>query len=126
MGDGISENGGDRVGGVIDDARVALKLVTKAVIIIGQESPGLVKRSEDLIGVLTGALIALRAGTEPEPCEIDLQPRCTTPPSVAQPVHEWTLDREDAPLPARCCRRDTPRLADERVAEAAEVDLEGW
>jgi hypothetical protein len=44
---------------------------------------------------------------------------------VAQPVHEWTLDREDALLPAWCRRRETPRLSEERVVEAAEVDLDG-
>ena len=33
--EGIGENGGDRVGSVIDDARVALELVTKPVIVIG-------------------------------------------------------------------------------------------
>jgi hypothetical protein len=35
MGEGISENRGGRVGGVIDDARVALKLITQPVIVIG-------------------------------------------------------------------------------------------
>jgi hypothetical protein len=36
MGEGISENGWDRIRGGIDDARVALELVTKPVIVIGQ------------------------------------------------------------------------------------------
>ena len=40
MGEGVGEERGDRVGGIIDDARVALELVTKPVIAIGQESPG--------------------------------------------------------------------------------------
>jgi len=35
MVEGVGEDGGDRVGGVIDDACVALKLVTKPVIVIG-------------------------------------------------------------------------------------------
>jgi len=72
--EGIGEDGGDRVGGVIDDACVALELVTKPVIVIGQESPGLMQRGEDLIGVLAGALLALRTGTEPEPRGLGLQP----------------------------------------------------
>jgi hypothetical protein len=38
MVEGVGEDGGDRVGGVIDDARVALRLVTKPVIVIGQET----------------------------------------------------------------------------------------
>jgi len=46
--EGIGEDGGDRVGGVIDDACVALELVTKPVIVIGQESPGSMRRGEDL------------------------------------------------------------------------------
>jgi hypothetical protein len=38
MGEGIGEDGGDRVGRGVDDARVVLKLVTKPVIVIGQET----------------------------------------------------------------------------------------
>jgi hypothetical protein len=45
---------------------------------------------------------------------------------VTQPVHERTLDREDALLPARRRWRETPRLSEERVVETAEVDLDGW
>lgn len=78
----IGEDGDDRAGGVIDDVRVALKRVTMSVIVIGQESPGSMQCSEDLIGVLIGPLLALRAGTEPEPRSLGLQPRCATPPSA--------------------------------------------
>jgi hypothetical protein len=35
MGEGISENGWDRVGGGVNDARVTLKLITQPVIVIG-------------------------------------------------------------------------------------------
>jgi hypothetical protein len=38
MGEGVAEDGGDQVDGVIDDARVALKLVTKSVIDIERET----------------------------------------------------------------------------------------
>jgi hypothetical protein len=38
MGEGIGEDGGDRVGGIVDDARVALRRVTKQVVVIGQET----------------------------------------------------------------------------------------
>ncbi len=38
MGEGVGEDGGDQVDGVIDDARVALKLVTKSVIDIERET----------------------------------------------------------------------------------------
>jgi hypothetical protein len=38
MVEGVGEDGGDRVGGGVDDARVALKLVTMSVIVIGQEA----------------------------------------------------------------------------------------
>jgi hypothetical protein len=44
---------------------------------------------------------------------------------VAQPVHERTLNREDALLPARRRRRDMPRLPHERMVESSEVDLDG-
>jgi hypothetical protein len=84
------------------------------------------QRGEDLVGILTGALLALRAGTEPEPRGLDLQPRSATPPSVTEAVHERTLDREDALLPAWCRRRNTPRLSEERVVQTAKVDLDGW
>jgi hypothetical protein len=45
---------------------------------------------------------------------------------MAQPVHERTLDREDALLSAWRRRRDTPRLTDEHVIEPAEIDLDRW
>ena len=83
------------------------------------------QRGEDLIGVLAGALLALRTGTEPEPRGLGLQPCCATPSSVAQPVNERMLDREDAPLSARRRRCETPCLGDERVFEVAEVGLDG-
>jgi len=45
---------------------------------------------------------------------------------VAQPVDQRTLNRDDALLPARRRRRETPRLTEERVVETSEVDLDGW
>jgi hypothetical protein len=81
---------------------------------------------EDLIGVLARTLLALRAGTEPEPRGLGLQPRSATPPSVTEAVHERTLDREDALLPTWCRRRNTARLSEERVVQTAKVDLDGW
>jgi hypothetical protein len=99
VGERVGEDGGNRASGVIDDARVALKLVTKPVIVIGQESPGSMQCSEDLICVLARARLALRAGAEPEPAGLGLQVRRAAPASMAQPVCERTLDREDALLP---------------------------
>jgi hypothetical protein len=65
--EGFGEDGGDRVGSGVDDAGVALKRVAESVVVIGQESSRSVQRSEDLIGVLAGALLALCTGAEPEP-----------------------------------------------------------
>lgn len=123
---GFSEDRSDRVGGLIDDAGIALKRITEPVIVIGQEAFGSVQRGEELIGILAGALLALRTRAEPEPPSVGLQPRRTTPPSVAQPIHERTLDREDALLSAWRRRRDTPRLTNERMIEPAEIDLDRW
>jgi hypothetical protein len=113
--DGFGEDGGDRVGSLVDDAGIALERVAEPVVVIGQEPLRSVQRSEEFVGVLAGALLALRAGAEPEPSSIGLQPRRATPPSVAQPVHERTLDRKGALLSAWRRRRDTPRLTNERV-----------
>lgn len=57
--EGFGEGGGDRVGGLVDDASVALKRIAEPVIVIGQEPSGLVQRGEELVGVLAGALLAL-------------------------------------------------------------------
>ena len=35
MVEGVGEDGGDRVGGVVDDAGVALELVTEPVVVFG-------------------------------------------------------------------------------------------
>jgi hypothetical protein len=59
---GFGKDGGDRVGGLVDDARVALKRITKTVIVIGQEPSGSMQRGEELVGVLAGALLTLCAG----------------------------------------------------------------
>jgi hypothetical protein len=123
---GFGQGGGDRVGDLVDDASVALKRITKTVIVIRQEPSGWVQRGEELVGVLAGALLALRTGAQPEPCGVRLQPRRAAPPFVAQPVHKRTLDRKNALLPAWRRRRDTPRLSDERVVQPAEVDLDRW
>jgi hypothetical protein len=45
---------------------------------------------------------------------------------VAQPVNKRPLDREDALLSVWCRWRETPRLTEARVVEAAEVNLDGW
>jgi hypothetical protein len=81
---------------------------------------------ELLIGVLARALLAVRAGAQPEPSCAGLQPRRATPPAVAHPIHERMLDRKDSLLPARRRRCETSRLTDEHVVEPAEIDLNGW
>ena len=40
--EGFGEERGDRVGGLVDDAGVALELITKPVVVIGQEAFGAV------------------------------------------------------------------------------------
>ena len=42
----------DGPGRVIDDAGVALELVTQPVVLIGQEPPGLMERGEQVVGVV--------------------------------------------------------------------------
>jgi hypothetical protein len=124
--EGFGKGGGDRVGGLVDDASVALKRIAAPVIVIGQEPSGSAQRGEELVGVLAGALLALCGGAQPEPRGVCLQPGRSTSASVAQPAHKRTLDRKDALLPAGRRRRDTPRLTDERVVEPAEIDLDRW
>jgi hypothetical protein len=65
--------------------------------------------------------IPLRAGPQPEPPCAGLNPARPAPASVAKPIHERMVDRQDPLLPARHGRSDAPCLCDERMPRSISI-----
>ena len=121
----IGERGWDRRGRSVDDACVAFERVAEAVVVIRQQPSGLVESDEELVGVVRGALRALRARAEPEAAGVGLEPRRCAPPPRSTSTGGTSSSRSSRTQRSVTRVRRAGRVAIRRRTVAAGADRIG-